>query len=119
MPNKLSLYGGLIKFFPKALAEVAKTSGFGASRRMIPLGQFEENRSIESYTDAIASHLFGLAKEGEWNNEDALYHRAQIAWNSLASLEKFLAKSKDDQGIFDQSGWDTDNNVLGLPFRIV
>jgi hypothetical protein len=43
------------------------------------------------YQDALARHLLDRAIEGEVNAKDGdLLHRAQLAWNALADLEKFL-----------------------------
>jgi hypothetical protein len=91
---KLPIFQGCIAYFPRALAEVAKVSDFGAKKHGFKLsdkGFLDPRYTEEGYQDAICRHIVGRLMDGEVNAADGdLYHRAQLAWNALASLERFL-----------------------------
>jgi hypothetical protein len=92
--TKVPVWQGCIQYFPRALKEVAKVSEFGAKKhgfKMSDKGFLDPRYTEEMYQDAIARHIVAKLIEGEVNEADGnLYHRAQLAWNALASLERFL-----------------------------
>jgi hypothetical protein len=96
--GKPPVFNGLINYFPRALSEVAKVSAYGAKKHsfdLADLGFLDPRYPIEGMTDAMARHIVALATEGEVNIKDGdVYHRAQVAWNALASLEKILLKEE-------------------------
>ena len=97
---KVPVTQGVFNYFPRALLEVAKVSAFGATKHSVPLaekGFLRPEYTEEMYEDAIGRHTLALAIEGEVNAADGdLYHRAQRAWNALASLERFLIRAEQE-----------------------
>lgn len=99
--TKVPIWQGCINYFPRALMEVAKVSEFGAKKHGFQLsdkGFLHPGYTQEMYEDAIARHIVGLITEGEVNVADGnLLHRAQRAWNALASLEKYLIQVEQEK----------------------
>ena len=99
--TKVPLWQGCLAYFPRALMEVAKVSEFGAKKHGFQLsdkGFLHPGYTEEMYEDAIARHIVGLLTEGEVNAADGnLLHRAQRAWNALASLEKYLIQVEKEK----------------------
>ena len=91
---KTAAFYGLLYYFPRALAEVAKVSMFGAGKHKVPLtdrGFLSDKYPLPMFDDAEVRHILARAVEGEVNKEDGnMLHRAQAAWNALAGLEKLL-----------------------------
>jgi len=73
--------------FANALEEVAKVTTLGAEK-YTPNGWAQVNNGVERYMEAFGRHMTALAK-GETHDVDGLgtYHKAQMVWNLLASLE--------------------------------
>ena len=96
--TKPKIWQGVLNYFPLALAEVSKVSEDGAIKHENPLpdkGFMVDRYTVLGFNDAIARHLLALT-EGEVNEDDnGAYHRAQIAWNALASLEKILREKEE------------------------
>ena len=92
---------GVFQYFPRALLEIAKVSAFGAAKHNVPMsekGFLRPEYTEVMYEDAIGRHTLALAIEGEVNAADGdLYHRAQRAWNALASLERFLIRQEQEK----------------------
>ena len=94
---KPQIFTLLIDYFPRALEQVALCGVKGAEKHGYK-SFLNDDYPIEGITDAACRHMIGLAIEGELNEEDGnLYHRAQIAWGALASLEKVLIKEEEDK----------------------
>lgn len=99
--SKIPVYRGCMAYFPRALEEVAKVSRFGTEKHNVALeekGFLRPEYTPAMYADAIGRHLLALQTEGEINIEDdGLLHRAQLAWNALASLEMFLIEKEKEK----------------------
>ena len=99
--GKPAIFWGLLAYFPRALAEVAKVSMFGSTKHGKPLqykGFLSDAYPIEMFDDAIGRHLLALAQEGEVNTADGdVYHRAQIMWSAAAGLEKLLIEKDKEK----------------------
>ena len=95
--KQIPIFTGLIKYFPKALAEVAKVSYIGNQQHHPdkPL-HWDRSKSTDEL-DALTRHLF---QAGE-TDTDGMRHSAKVAWRALANLEKELEK-KDDKWYVDQ-----------------
>lgn len=95
--SKLKIWEGAINYFPKALAEVARVSQNGAVKHGVTMTTPSwPDEPVAHHTNALTRHLFALTN-GEINEEDdGAYHRAQIAWRALASLEIVLEGEADD-----------------------
>lgn len=75
--------------FSRALSEVAKVTTIGA-HKYTPNGWAQVENGEERYMDAFGRHMMALGK-GEifdaGENGTGCYHKAQMIWNLLASLE--------------------------------
>ena len=95
--KQIPIYTGLVKYFPKALAEVARVSYIGNQQHHPdkPL-HWDRSKSTDEL-DALTRHLFQV---GEIDT-DGMRHSAKVAWRALANLEKEL-EQKDDKWYVDQ-----------------
>lgn len=94
--GKPPVYEGLIRYFPRAFAAVAKVSSYGASKYEWDSWKKVEN-AYERYSNALLRHLLKEEIEGVYDVEAykegvKILHDAQVAWNALARLELFLIK---------------------------
>jgi hypothetical protein len=48
---------------------------------------------VSRYSDALGRHIVNLSIDGPFD-ADGFLHRAQIAWNALASLELYLREQE-------------------------
>lgn len=98
--QKAPVYQGVLAYFPRALLEIAKVSDYGAVKHNTTLaekGFLRPEYTDEMFLDAEVRHILKRAIEGEVNPEDGdLLHLAQKAWNSLASLEKYLISQEKE-----------------------
>jgi len=82
------VYTGLIKYFPKALMEVANCS-FKGQEQHNPNEPLAWDRSKSSdELDALSRHLI----QAGTIDDDGVRHSAKVAWRALANLEKELEK---------------------------
>ena len=100
--DKLPVMRGSFLRFPRAMREVARVSHLGCIKYDAPEGSMdylEIYDGIGVFTDALGRHLLDEATGGPVNVEKgghlppegmAVLHAAQIAWNSLARLERYL-----------------------------
>ena len=88
--KKIPIYTGLIKYFPDAVAEVARVSLIGNQQHHPdkPL-HWDRNKSTDEL-DALARHLVEAGKI----DSDGVRHSAKVAWRALAALEDYIEKSK-------------------------
>lgn len=87
--GKAPIVRGVLCYFPRALEEVAKVSGFGAAK--YTWGGWESvPDGVSRYSDAMGRHIIGEAIDGEIDPATGLPHAAQVAWNALARLELML-----------------------------
>ena len=95
--KQIPIFTGLVKYFPKALAEVARVSYIGNQQHHPdkPL-HWDRSKSTDEL-DALTRHLF---QAGE-TDTDGMRHSAKVAWRALANLEKEL-EQKDDKWYVDQ-----------------
>lgn len=89
--GKAPIFQGVIDYFPRAIAQVAAVSAFGASKyawkgwETVPDG-------VNRYSNAGMRHLIDEAIEGPITIDSGLLHKAHAAWNALAALELTLRK---------------------------
>ncbi len=81
------VYSGVLKYFPDALAEVARVSKAGNDQHNPgqPL-HWDRGKSQDEY-DALARHLLDRAADDEFDT-DGQRHMAKVAWRALAALQK-------------------------------
>ena len=91
---------GVIKYFPDALAELAKVSLIGNDQHHPdkPL-HWDRSKSTDEL-DALARHLVEAGKI----DTDGVRHSAKVAWRAMANLQKELENSneRDEQWYIDQ-----------------
>tara|TARA_R100001463_G_scaffold23551_2_gene56400 strand:- start:14933 stop:15352 length:420 start_codon:yes stop_codon:yes gene_type:complete len=84
----IPLYMGVMRYFPNALREVAKTSKQGNDQHHPdkPL-HWDMSKSKDEY-DALLRHL--LDHDINPVDDDGVLHLAKVAWRALAGLERYL-----------------------------
>jgi len=80
------VFTGVIKYFPKALMEIARVSLAGNKQHHPdkPL-HWDREKSTDDF-DALARHLIDAGTM----DDDGIRHTAKVAWRALACLEKEL-----------------------------
>lgn len=88
----IPLFSGLLKYFPKALAEVAHVSWVGNEQHNPgqPL-HWDRSKSTDE-PDALMRHLM----EAGTIDVDGCRHSAKVAWRALAMLEKEIEADELD-----------------------
>tara|TARA_R110002020_G_scaffold107192_1_gene249080 strand:- start:637 stop:1086 length:450 start_codon:yes stop_codon:yes gene_type:complete len=83
------VFTGVIKYFPKALMEIARVSLQGNIQHHPdkPL-HWDRSKSNDDF-DALARHLIDAGTI----DDDGIRHTAKVAWRALACLEKELELS--------------------------
>ena len=82
------VFSGVLKYFPLALAEVARTSKAGND-------QHNPGKSLRWTRSKSGDELGALARhllEAGTIDTDGIRHSAKVAWRALANLEKELEK---------------------------
>ena len=92
------IYTGVIKYFPKALAEVAKVSYVGNQQHHPDKPLHWDRAKSTDELDALTRHLFEAGK----TDTDGQLHSAKVAWRALANLEKELENKRDEKWYKDQ-----------------
>lgn len=77
------LYEGLMKYFPKALMEVAHASYVGNMQHHPDKPLHWDKSKSSDHKDALMRHLM---EAGTWD-DDGIRHSAKVAWRALANLE--------------------------------
>lgn len=84
--------------FSNALEEVSKVTTIGANK-YTPNGWVDVPNGIARYMDAFGRHMLKLGAGNVMDddvNGTGCYHKAQMIWNLLASLELELREVKND-----------------------
>jgi hypothetical protein len=85
------LFTGLIKYFPDALAEVARVSVAGSKQHHPDEPVHWERGKSNDHLDCLARHLW----EAGSRDTDGQLHSAKVAWRSLANLQLELESMRD------------------------
>lgn len=87
------VYSGVLKYFPKAIMEIARTSYFGNQQHNPgqPL-HWARDKSAD-HADCLVRHLL---QAGEIDT-DGVRHSSKAAWRALALLELELEAAEEDQ----------------------
>jgi hypothetical protein len=88
------IFSGVLKYFPNALAEVARVSKAGNDQHNPgqPL-HWDRSKSGDEY-DALTRHLIDRAA-GDELDTDGQRHMAKVAWRALAALEKEIEAERN------------------------
>ena len=84
--KKIPLFSGVIKYFPDALVEVAKTSWMGNQQHHPDKTLHWDRSKSTDELDALTRHLF----QSGTIDVDGIKHSAKVAWRALANLQKEL-----------------------------
>jgi hypothetical protein len=82
------VYSGLIKYFPKALMEIANCSFKGQEQHNPDKPLAWDRSKSGDELDALSRHLI----QAGTIDDDGVRHSAKVAWRALANLEKELEK---------------------------
>ena len=89
------VYTGLIKYFPKALMEVANCS-FKGQEQHNPNEPLAWDRSKSNdHLDALERHLIDHSTNPV--DEDGVLHLSKVCWRALAALQIYLENDKEVQ----------------------
>ena len=87
--KQMPVFSGVLKYFPDAIREVAKTSWIG-NQQHHPNKPLHWDRSKSGdELDALSRHLM---EAGEIDT-DGIRHSAKVCWRSLANLQKELEEN--------------------------
>lgn len=82
----IPIYSGVLKYFPLAIAEVAKISLEGNNQHNAGQPLHWAREKSTDHLDCIARHLTDHAR-GDIFDTDGQRHIGKVAWRALAQLE--------------------------------
>ena len=86
------IYSGVLKYFPLALAEVARCSKAGNDQHHKGEPLHWDRSKSKDELDALTRHLIDHSVNPV--DTDGILHLAKCAWRSLAALEKHIENEK-------------------------
>ena len=84
--KELPVFSGVLKYFPLALAEVAKLSKVGNDQHNPDKPLHWDRSKSGDELDALTRHLL----EAGTIDADGVRHSTKVAWRALANLQKEL-----------------------------
>lgn len=116
--GKPRVWNLLLRYFPRALLEVADVSEYGANKYCEGGWEGVDNGETR-YKNALARH-FILGTYEDVDEESGLLHDAQVAWNALASLELRLRRMEGCSLTLTESGDSPPStNVVQAPYGML
>jgi len=90
-PNRkeMPVFSGVLKYFPDAIREVAKTSWIGNQQHHPDKPLHWDRSKSGDELDALTRHLMEAGKI----DTDLIRHSAKVAWRALANLQKELEEN--------------------------
>jgi len=85
------IYSGVVKYFPLALAEVARVSKAGNDQHNPGQPLHWDKTKSTDHLDCVQRHLI----EAGSVDTDKMRHTAKMAWRALAALEMELENTQD------------------------
>jgi hypothetical protein len=95
--KEVPLYQGVLKYFPAALAAVAKVSKIGNDKHNPGQPMHHAREKSTDQEDCIIRHLIDLSEDygkGVGRDENGIPQVAYIAWRSLALAQVWLEKNE-------------------------
>lgn len=89
------IYSGVLKYFPRALAEIARVSKVGNDKHNPGQPLHWSKDKSNDHADCIARHLL---EAGTIDLDDGCRHSAKLAWRALANLETELEEATKNEG---------------------
>ena len=90
--KQIPIYTGVIKYFPDAIAEIAKVSYAGNQQHHPDKPLHWDRAKSTDELDALMRHLLEAGKI----DNDGMRHTAKVAWRALANLQKEENTAKPD-----------------------
>ena len=87
--KNVPLHRGLFRYFPAALAEVAKISQHGNDKHNPGEDMHHARGKSMDHKDCILRHLMD-SEEGDGRDENGILEDAYLAWRALANLQERL-----------------------------
>ena len=85
------IYSGFLRYFPDAVAAVARLSFIGNEQHNPGTKMFWDRSKSGDELDALMRHLM---KAGTLD-KDGVLHDVKVAWRAMANLQKVLESRKD------------------------
>lgn len=110
----LPIYSGVLKYFPDALAYIAKISKFGNDKHNPGMPLHWSRGKSDDHHDCAARHLV----ESGSLDKDGLRHSGMLAWRSLAILQIELEREQDEleESKIQHNNLVTETEVDDYPF---
>ena len=86
------IFSGVLKYFPLALAEIARVSRAGNEQHNPGKPLFWDRSKSGDELDALTRHLM----EAGTIDTDGMRHSAKVCWRALANLEKELENAEQE-----------------------
>lgn len=87
--KNMPIYSGVMRYFPRALAYIAKVSKAGNDKHNPGQPLHWSKDKSNDHLDCVARHL---TEAGTVDPDDDLLHDGKLAWRALANLETVLEK---------------------------
>lgn len=88
--KEVPIYSGVLRYFPLAIAEVAKCSFRGNEQHNPNTPLHWDRAKSGDELDALARHLM----EAGTKDKDGVRHSTKVAWRALANLQKELEDAR-------------------------